>query len=363
MQTSDDGHMQQALRLAGEGRGLTSPNPMVGAVVVASDGTVVGTGHHEQAGGAHAEVRALDAAGVRSVGGTLYCTLEPCCHHGRTGPCVERIVDAGIARVVVAMIDPNPRVEGRGVEHLRQHEVEVEVGLYSDEASRLNAPFMTWIAERRPFVTMKVAVSLDGYIAGRVGERTVLTSAAADTVVHRLRAEVDGIAVGSNTVLVDDPLLTARGVVRRRPLTRVIFDRRLRIPPTARLFGTLEAGPVVVVTTDRVRERCPDRVTALRDAGADVESVPSPGAIGDVLERLGALGMTHMVVEGGRRVHDALWQGGFVDHVQMFVAPVALGAGGVTWLDRGRVVAELERFGVTACGPDLLLEGDVHRTH
>lgn len=355
--------MQQALSLAAEGRGLTSPNPMVGAVVVDRDGAVVGTGYHERAGGSHAEVRALDEAGQRSVGGALYCTLEPCCFQGRTSPCVERITAAGIARIVVAMLDPNPRVDGRGVAYLRQHGVEVEVGLRAREASRLNAAFLIWISEGRPFVTMKIAVSLDGYIAGRVGERTPLTSAVANEAVHRLRAEVDGIAVGSNTVLVDDPLLTARGVVRRRPLTRVVFDRRLRVPTSARLFDTLAVGPVVVVTTDRACERWPDRVAELHQAGVDIESVPSPGTISDALERLGARGMMHLVVEGGRRIHDALWRAGAVDRVQIFVTPVVLGVTGVAWLDRGRVLGKLETFGVRVCGPDLLLEGDVYRTH
>ena len=355
--------MQQALRLAAEGRGLTSPNPMVGAVVVARDGVVVGAGYHERAGGSHAEVHALDEAGDRSVGGTLYCTLEPCCFQGRTGPCVERITAAGITRVVVAMLDPNPRVDGRGVAYLRQHGLEVEVGLRAVEASRLNAAFLIWISERRPFVTMKIAVSLDGYISGRVGERTPITSAMANEAVHRLRAEVDGIAVGSNTVLVDNPLLTARGVGRHRPLTRVIFDRRLRIPTNARLFDTLGVGPVVVVTTDRACELWPDRITELHDAGVEIESVPSPGTISEALKRLGARGMIHLVVEGGRRIHDALWRAGVVDRAQIFVAPIELGRGGVAWLDRVRVLGQLETFDVTVCGPDLLLEGDVYRTH
>ena len=209
----DDAYMRQALRLAARGRGRTSPNPMVGAIVVDGRGAVVGSGYHERAGGDHAEVRALAEAGEAARGATLYCTLEPCCHHGRTGPCVERIVEAALARVVVAMPDPNPVVNGRGIAHLRGKGIAVDVGLRKREAARLNEAFVTWVSRRRPFVTMKVATSLDGCIAARPGARTALTSPAAGRAVHALRGEVDAIGVGSTTVLVDDPLLTARGTV------------------------------------------------------------------------------------------------------------------------------------------------------
>src|SRR5687767_7457423 len=203
--------MARALALAERGRGRTSPNPMVGAVVVDDEGVVVGRGAHEYAGGPHAEIRALDDAGERARGATLYCTLEPCCHTGRTGPCAPEIVDAAIARVVVATEDPNPLVSGGGIAHLRAHGVEVVVGVGRAEAERLNRYFFTGITERRPFVIMKAAVSLDGRIAAGKGVRTPLTCAAANRHIHRRRAEVDAIAVGSETVLVDDPLLTVRG--------------------------------------------------------------------------------------------------------------------------------------------------------
>ena len=359
----DDERMRQALRLAAQGRGRTSPNPMVGAVVVTRDGGVVGTGYHERAGGDHAEVRALAEAGAAARGATVYCTLEPCCHRGRTGPCVDRIVGAGVARVVVAMRDPNPTVNGRGIASLRRRGITVEVGLRSQEAARLNETFVTWVSEGRPFVTMKVATSLDGCIAARPGERTALTSAATRDAVHALRAEVDAIGVGSTTVLVDDPLLTGRAAPRSRPLTRVIFDRRLRTPPSASIFGTLDAGPVVVLTREPAVAARRERMRRLADAGAELEVVPRGRSMRTAMARLAARGLTSLVLEGGRRVHEAAWRAGLVDRVQVFVAPVEVGPHGVAWMDRAAVLGTLDTFVVRAHGPDLQIEGDVHRAH
>ena len=359
----DDAHMREALRLAEQGRGRTSPNPMVGAVIVDGRGAVVGTGYHARAGGDHAEVRALADAGNAVAGATLFCTLEPCCHHGRTGPCVDRIVEAGLKRVVVAMPDPNPAVNGKGIESLRRQGIAVDVGLRGREAARLNEAFVTWVSERRPFVTLKVAASLDGCIAARPGARTALTSPVANRIVHALRAEVDAIGVGSTTVLVDDPLLTARGTPRALPLTRVIFDRRLRTPPPARIFGARESGPIVVLTEDSASARHRERRARLADAGAEVECVDAGRFLRDAFERLAGRGVTSLVLEGGRLVHEAVWDAGLVDRVQIFVAPVVLGPAGVAWMDRGRIFGGIDTLSVRACGPDLLMEADVHRTH
>ncbi len=231
--------MARALLLAERGRGRTSPNPMVGALVVDDEGVVVGRGRHESAGGPHAEVHALVDAGERAAGATLYCTLEPCSHTGRTGPCAPRVVAAGIRRAVVAVGDPNPLVSGRGIGYLREHGIDVTVGVLAEQAEKLNEPFFTRMRFRRPFVTMKVALSLDGCVAAAPGIRTQLTGPSAARAIHRERAEIDALAVGSGTVLADDPLLTARGIYRYRPLVRVVFDRRLRTPVTARLFSTI----------------------------------------------------------------------------------------------------------------------------
>src|SRR5688572_18820546 len=234
--------MARALLLAERGRGTTTPNPLVGAVVVRPDGVVVGQGAHLKAGGPHAEVIALDVAGDNARGATLYCTLEPCCHVGRTGPCVERILSARIARVVAAVGDPNPRVAGRGFDFLRQHGVAVSRGVGAEFAARQNGPFLTWIRHHRPLVILKTAVSADGFV-GRTDGRVQLTSQAADRWFQRQRAEVDAIAVGAGTVLIDNPLLTARDVYRARPLTRVIFDWHARVPADARVFSTVGEGP------------------------------------------------------------------------------------------------------------------------
>ena len=359
----DDAHMVEALRLAGRGRGSTSPNPMVGAVIVDDRGVVVGSGYHERAGGDHAEIRALADAGRAARGATLYCTLEPCCHRGRTGPCADRIVDASVARVVVAMRDPNPAVDGKGIEFLRRRGIAVDVGLREREAARLNEAFVTWVSERRPFVTMKIAVSLDGCIAARPGSRTPLSSSMAGEVVHAFRAEVDAVGVGSTTVLVDDPLLTARGKPRALPLTRVVFDRRLRTPPGARLFTTRSAGPVVVLTVESTSAQHRERLERLADAGAEIERLDARRFLRDAFERLAARGVTSLVLEGGRRMHEAAWDAALVDRVQVFIAPVALGPAGVAWMDRGAVFGAVDTLAVRACGPDRLMEADVHRTH
>ena len=359
----DNVHMREALRLAARGRGRTSPNPMVGAIIVDGLGVVVGSGYHKQAGSDHAEIGALAEAGAAAAGATLYCTLEPCCHHGRTGPCVDRIVAAGLKRVVVAMPDPNPAVNGKGIELMRRRGIIVDVGLRGPEAARLNEAFVTWVSERRPFVTLKVAVSLDGFIAARPGSRTPLTSPASSRVVHALRAEVDAIGVGSTTVLVDDPLLTAREAPRWLPLTRVVLDRRLRTPPTARLFTTLDSGPVMVLTAKSASAEHHDRRKRLAEAGADVECLDADRFLHEAFERLAARGVTSLVLEGGRQVHQAAWTAGLVDRVQVFIAPVELGAAGVAWMDRGKIFGGIDSLSVRACGPDLLMEADVHRTH
>ena len=223
--------MRKAIALAERGRGRTSPNPMVGALVVDDDGVIVGRGAHEVAGGPHAEVIALADAGTRARGATLYCTLEPCSHTGRTGPCAPLVAQAGIRRAVIAIEDPNPLVHGRGLAYLHSRGIAVTVGVEHDAAARQNAVFLTDLRLGRPYVILKAAVSLDGRLAAAAGVRTRLTGPAANRRVHRQRAEVDGIGVGSGTVLTDDPLLTPRGAYRARPLTRVVFDRRLRTPP------------------------------------------------------------------------------------------------------------------------------------
>jgi diaminohydroxyphosphoribosylaminopyrimidine deaminase / 5-amino-6-(5-phosphoribosylamino)uracil reductase len=351
--------MQRALAHARTGLGRTTPNPVVGACVVTSEGVVVGQGAHERAGGPHAEVHALDEAAACARGATLYCTLEPCSHHGRTGPCTERIIAAGITRVVAAMEDPFPLVSGRGFARLREQGIQVEVGLGREAAVRLNGPFLTSVMKGRPFVIMKAAASLDGHIAAGVGVRTALTSRAALRHAQYVRAQVDAVGVGSETVLIDDPLLTAREVYRERPLARVIFDRRLRTPPTARVLSTTDAGPVYVLTT--ADGAVPPRVRALEAAGATVIVQERPGVL-EALRQLASRSIQSIVAEGGAALHGALWDADVVDYVQLYVAPVSLGSGGVPLLGgRPFSPAALTDRRVTQLGPDILTEGYVHR--
>lgn len=356
----DRDYMDRALQLAERGRGRTSPNPLVGAVVVSSEGVVVGQGFHRRVGEAHAETNALDDAGDRARGATLYCTLEPCCHLGRTGPCVARIVDAGVARVVAAVEDPNPLMQGKGFAHLRAHGVAVDVGVGEDAALRLNQPYFTFMRERRPFVVLKAAISRDGYIAEAPEVRTMLTSAKADRHAHLFRAEVDAIGIGSETLVVDDPLLTPRGAFRERPLTRVIFDRRLRTPAHAAMLSTLSTGPVIIMTSAESARR-EDLRRPLEAAGAQIE-VTEGTTFRAALERLAVRGIELLLLEGGAEVHAAAWDEDLVDLVSIYVCPQTIGPGGVPFLggrpfDTKRLFERHEE----QLGPDTLIEGYVHR--
>jgi len=354
--------MRRALAHARRGLGRTTPNPVVGACVVTAEGVAVGDGAHERAGEPHAEVHAIAEAGDRARGATLYSTLEPCSHTGRTGPCTDRIIAAGIRRVVAAMEDPHPLVSGRGFQVLRDHAIEVQVGVGRDEAARLN--------QHRPFVILKAATSLDGRLAAAVGERTQLTSDAAEGHAHILRAQVDAIAIGSNTLLVDDPLLTPRLVYRERPLTRVVLDRRLRAVPGLRLFSTLATGPVIIVTSSDARRQDPARADALARAGATLLVMDDPAMTG-ALRVLAERGIQSLVLEGGPVVHQAAWDARVVDFVQLYVAPMTIGDGEAPSSAKRVLLAlgphgslgSLIEPGVRMLGPDVLIEGYVHRPY
>jgi len=349
--------MERALFLAERGRGRTAPNPMVGAVVVSPSGVVVGQGAHLRAGEAHAEVVALEAAGERAAGSTLFCTLEPCCHVGRTGPCVERIVTAGVSRVVASMTDPNPHVAGGGFAYLRAHGVTVDVGDGEAGARRLNLPFVTWITRQRPFVILKSVQSSDGFI-GRADSRVRLSGAAADRFFHRQRAEVDAIAVGSRTVLIDDPELTARLVYRERPLARVLFDWRMQIPATARVFSTRSAGPVIMFVGRSAAGERPLEVEARTASGTDVEVVRDHD-VDAALRRLADRGVLALLVEGGAGLQNAFTSASLVDRVQRVVTPFRLGTGiaAPRLPDAGAAGSR-----VVMLGQDSLTEWDVYRT-
>jgi len=356
---TDADFMRRALFHAGRSEGVTTPNPLVGAVIVSPDGVVVGQGRHPRAGAPHAEVFAIEDAGERARGATMFVNLEPCCHTGRTGPCTKRIIAAGLRRVVAAMPDPNPLVSGKGFDELRAHGIQVEVGVLADAALRLNRAFTIVQTERRPMVIAKAATSLDSRIAAAPGVRTPLTSAEANRRTQRLRAAVDAIGIGSGTLLADDPILTVRDCFRPRPLARIVFDRRLRTPATARLFSTLDAGPVIILTTAAAAGEHPERVQALKAAGATL--IEGAGELRTDLRALVPFEISTLLLEGGAVMHAAAWHAGVIDRVHVIVAPRALGEGGVRFFDGIEVpLSELIPVRVEMLGPDAWMEADVH---
>ena len=317
----DDGaFMRRALSLAERGWGQTAPNPMVGAVVVQDD-LVVGEGWHAAFGAAHAEVEALRVAGESARGATLYVTLEPCNHHGKTAPCTAAILEAGVARVIVATDDPHHMARG-GAEVLREYGVEVVMGVERDAARELNAAFFHAMVSARPFVRLKLALSLDGALADQTRRQGWLTGPAARSQVHQLRAGVDAVAVGIGTVLADDPMLTVRGVrpSPRVPPTRVVFDTSARLPLTSRLVLSAADEPVVVICW----APDPAHAAALEHAGV---TVVHAATLADALVALRQLHVQHLLVEGGAGIASAFLQDALVDRLIIFRAPVVLGGG------------------------------------
>ncbi len=352
--------MRRALAHAARGLGCTTPNPVVGCCIVTADGVVVGDGAHERAGGPHAEVHALEEAGAQARGATLYCTLEPCVHVGRTGPCTDRIIEAGVVRVVAAIEDPDPRVSGRGFAALRARGIDAVVGVERAEAERLNCAYLTSARQGRPWVILKAAMSADGHVAAAPGTRTSLTGALAHRHAQQVRARVDAVALGSETVIVDDPLLTVREVYRARPLTRVVFDRRLRLSPSAKLFTTLDTGPLLVLTSAASAHVAADRWRALERAGAQVVGLEE-ATVGQGLRRLAAFGVQSLLVEGGPTLHRAALEEGVVDELHLYVSSTVVGRRGVPWLDASRT--KVATLTARSLGRDIFLEGHVYRAH
>jgi diaminohydroxyphosphoribosylaminopyrimidine deaminase / 5-amino-6-(5-phosphoribosylamino)uracil reductase len=357
LRPEDGRFMARALWHAERGRGSTTPNPIVGAVLVNTEGVVVGVGHHHVAGGPHAEIVALQAAGPRAAGATLYCTLEPCSHTGRTGPCCVAVADAGVRRVVAAAGDPFPRVAGRGFAYLRARDIEVTVGVGRREARQQNAPFFRVVELGRPWVQVKVAMSLDGSVAARTGARTSISGPEAVRWTQRLRGRVDAIAIGAGTARIDDPVLTAREVHRHRPLVRVVFDRHAALSPQARLVATIDAGPVVVLAD--VDGASSPAAARLRDAG--VEVLPTDGSVTDGLAVLARRGVHALLVEGGPTLHAACWQAGVVDRISQLVGDRALGPDAVRWTIPAWPNGWAPR--TVPLGHDVLMEADVYGTN
>lgn len=351
MDAQDKKYIAIALGLAKKAQGLTSPNPCVGAIVVKNN-TIIGRGYHMRAGGPHAEIYALKQAGKNAKGATLYVSLEPCCHYGRTPPCVDSIYSAGIKRVVAAMKDPNPLNNGKGIAALKKHGIKTEVGVMEKAAGKLNEVFIKYVTKKMPFVTVKVAQSLDGKISTRTGDSKWISGAEARKFVHHLRGRVDAIIVGARTVLKDDPLLTARikGVSAKRPSAagpikqplRVILCGDSKIPASARLFSG--GGGDVILARPR------------KDGRVDIRSL---------LKDLAKRGVTHVLIEGGGEVIASAFEAKVVDKVCFFISPKIIGGRmAVTSVEGsgvGKVVKaiRLRDISLRKIGEDFLFEGYV----
>src|SRR6266850_6200593 len=322
----DETFMRRALDLAARGRGSVEPNPMVGCVIV-RDGRVIGDGYHQKYGEPHAEREALAAARESPRGATVYVNLEPCCHtNKKTPPCVPALIEAGVAKVVVGCVDPNPQVSGKGIEALRAAGIDVNVGLLEAESKQLNAAYFARVVAARPYVTLKWAQSADGKVAGAGGHRMQISNELSMSVVHELRARSDAILVGIGTVLADDPLLSARGR-GLRPLLRAVLDSSLRIPLQSRLVKTIFASTVVYCTLDASTS---DKAHALEERGIHVIGIPV-GRMGKpapkfVLNDLAARGVTHLVVDAGPTLGQSLIDQGLADRIWIIHSPIVIGA-------------------------------------
>ncbi len=375
--TTGEPHMRRALELARAGVGLVSPNPAVGAVVVDASGREVGTGTHTYDGIKHAEVLALERAGASARGGTLYLNLEPCSHQGRTGPCADAVIAAGISRVVCSMEDPNPCVAGQGFARLRAAGIKVDVGLLEADARKLNESFAKYIRRGKPLVTLKSAMTLDGKIADATkpgtepgsatppteGSRSGyhwITGEAARAHVQQLRHQNDAILAGVGTVMADDPLLTDRsGLPRRRKLLRVILDSYLRIPPSSRVIQTAENDVLVLCSTveEQPRQALEAKGIRVRQIASTADGRPDFAAM---VQSLGELEITSLLIEGGALVNAAALASGEVDKVFLYYAPKFFGEGAVPFLAgeslHGRALG-VQRFELHRFGEDFALEG------
>lgn len=355
----DNKMMARALELAARGRGETSPNPMVGAVLV-KNGRIVGEGYHRKAGTAHAEIVALNQAGKKGNGATLYITLEPCCHTGRTGPCVERIIDARIAKVIYAVNDPNPEVNGKGARKLRRSGVKVQSGLMRNECLRLNETFFTFHRTGRPFVIVKSAQSLDGRVATSNGDSKYITGVAALKYAHKLRAEVDAVLVGAGTARVDNPSLTVRRVRGKNPL-RIILSTSLNIPRRSRMFGDGN-GPVILASTKKAITRSEKKFSDRNVSFWPIRhSGPKRLDLCAFLDKAAEFGLQSILVEGGPSLATSFIRQGLADKVIVITAPLMIGKGVSTFGDFGvSSLTQAIRFrqaGFSALGNDCLFIG------
>ena len=359
--------MRSALKLAARGIGSVEPNPAVGCIIMKA-GQVIGKGYHRKFGEAHAEVNAIaDCAtfGVRPDGGTMYVTLEPCCHQGKTGPCTQAIIAAGLARVVVATADPSEHASGRGLEQLRQVGIEVQVGLCEDEARLLNAPFFKYATTGKPWVILKWAQSIDGKLAYAQPspEKRWISGEGSRKDAHRLRRRAGAVVVGINTVLADDPMLTPRPSQGRRPI-RVVLDDSLRVPLESQLLRTAKNSPVLVCTRKTAVDARAVHVDRIHKRGAEVLACDDGGEttnLYDLLSELSKRGVQQVLVEGGPRVLASFLREGLADEVCVYIAPKILGADGAVFIGESMTdlmqAIGLEHVEISAFGDDVRLRG------
>jgi len=358
----DVGFMRRALRLAARGRGRVEPNPMVGAVIVRR-GQIISQGWHRRFGGPHAEVNAVRDAGGKVAGSTVYVTLEPCAHVGKTPPCADLLIRHKVKRIVVACRDIFPKTAGAGIARLRRNGIEVDVGVLRDEARELNAPYFKLIGTGIPYVIAKWAMTLDGRIATRTGDSKWISSEEARKFSHRIRSQVDAVVVGIGTVLADDPELTCR-LVRGRNPRRVVLDTMARLPLGSKLVRTVDAVPLVVAVSGRAPQA---RVRRLAKRGCEVRAFPTKGgriSVRRLLRWLGSMRITNVLVEGGAEVLGSFLDAGQVDEVLAFVGPKVIGAGKPPVLGQGVAkladALKLGRLTTRRLGDSLLVRGRIH---
>jgi diaminohydroxyphosphoribosylaminopyrimidine deaminase / 5-amino-6-(5-phosphoribosylamino)uracil reductase len=363
-------YMKMALSLARKGLGTTSPNPMVGALVVKGQ-RIVGKGYHKKPGEAHAEIIALQQAGDQAKGGTLFVTLEPCCHTDkRTPPCVDTLIESGLKKVIVSMFDPNQQVNGKGVEALRKAHIDVKVGILSEEARRLNEAYVTCQEKKRPFFLMKSAVSLDGKIATKIGESRWISNEESRSYSNRLRSVLDGILVGINTVILDNPLLLPKTAHPKRLPIRIVLDSKLRIPLGCELVKTAGTYKTLIFTLPDARSDKGDRLKSLGVEVIRVEPNDSNRiSLSQMCAELQSRQIMSVIVEGGGEVNSSFLKEGLVDKFILFYGPMFIGGKGASNLVAGKGIdflkdaPKLEISSVKKLNDDICVEGYVHGNH